>query len=110
MTRKAPLKSLQALTKHNLTKSLNKLQLTKKDYNELLKFSEEYNNHATIDVLRQKGIINVTLQHGGMKRAHDDQEPIEPSKRSFLRRVVGTLVGYPFNEDEHNQKQYQKQM
>ena len=106
MTRKAPLKSLQALTKHNLTKSLNKLQLTKEECNELLKNSEEYINNATIDALKQKGIINVIIHHGGMKRARDDNEPIEPSKRSFfLRREVGALLGNPYNEDEYNQKQ-----
>ena len=110
MPRIAPLKSLQALTKLNITKSLNKLQLTKEEYNELLKISEEYIKNATIDDLRQKGIINVILQHGGMKRARDDNEPIEPSKRSFLRRAVGTLIGDPFNEDEYNQKQHEEKL
>ena len=45
-----------------------------------------------------------------MKRARDDNEPTEPSKRSFLRRAVGTLIGNPFNEDEYNQKQYEEKL
>ena len=102
MPRKATLKGLQSITRHNIIKFLDKQKLTKKEYNEVIKLAEEYLNNASHEDLKQKGIVQKII-NGGMKRPNegDDNEEGKQKRRNILRRVIGIPFGEPFNEDEY---------
>ena len=81
--RQVSLKGLLAITKHNVIKELNKLNLTKKEYHELLELIEKHINDATHEDLKKKGIVKEII--GGMKRPRNDQHGDQPIKRGLQK-------------------------
>ena len=97
MPRKATLKSLQSIVRHNIIKYLDKQKLTKKEYNKVIKLAEEYLSKASHDDLKQKGIVQKII-NGGMKRPSED-DGNQPIKRNYTQKVVDSFWGTPFNDE-----------
>ena len=72
MTRQVSLSALQAITKHNIMKTLEKLNLTKKEYNDILTMAMDIINASTIDEIKQKGIVKQIIYGGMPKRGRED--------------------------------------
>ena len=87
MPRKATLKGLQSITKHNIIKYLDKQKLTKKEYNEVIQLAEEYIKNASHEDVKQKGIVQKII-NGGMKRGRDG-EPKNFEDRGMFRKSIG---------------------
>ena len=93
MVRKTNANGMKAIIKHNTTKQLSKMQLTKKDYDKLLKLAENYIDSASMDDLKQKGITKTIITEisqkpkiigeGKRKRENDDEE----NKRKLFENV-----------------------
>ncbi len=93
MPHKVSFKGIQAITRYNIAKSLTKLQLTEKEYKQLLNLAESFIGKATIDELKKKGIANSIInsirekpkqtkriKKGKGKRKHDDDDETRKSK------------------------------
>ena len=93
--RQVSLKGLRAITKHNVIKELNKLNLTKKEYQELLELIEKHINDATHEDLKKKGIVKEII--GGMKR--NDQHGDQPIKRGLFSKIIGSFKGESTNDE-----------
>ena len=98
MPRKATLKGLQSITRHNIIKYLDKQKLTKKEYNKVIKLAEEYLSKASHDDLKQKGIVQKII-NGGMKRPNDGEDKDEPEyKRTAFEKFRGFFRGDPLDD------------
>ena len=95
--RQVSLKGLRAITKHNVIKELNKLNLTKKEYHELLELIEKHINDATHEDLKKKGIVKEII--GGMKRPRNDQHGDQPIKRGLFSKIIGSFKGESTNDE-----------
>ena len=113
MPPKVSFKGIQAITRYNIAKSLRKLQLTEKEYNQLLSLAESFIEKATIDELKKKGIANSiiksilekpkqkkSIKKGKGKRKHDDNDD-ENRKSKILANVhPSKIVQKEFPETE----------
>ena len=98
MPRKATLKGLQSIIRHNIKQFLDKQKLTKKEYNEVIKLAEEYLGNASHEDLKQKGIVQKII-NGGMKRP-SESDGNKSYKRSVTQRVIDSLRLIPFNDEK----------
>ena len=97
--RQVSLKGLKALTKHNIIKELERMKLSKEEYDEVFRLAEEIINNASHPDLKKKGIVKEII--GGMKRKRDNTPLDQPLKRGFMRKVAGFFVGESPNDEEY---------
>ena len=64
--RQVSLKGLKALTKHNVIKKLERMKLSKEEYDEVFRLAEEIINKASHPDLKKKGVAKEII--GGMQK------------------------------------------
>jgi hypothetical protein len=100
MPQKVSLKGLQAIIRYNVKKSLAKINLSKTEYNQLLKIADEFISNASIEDLTKKGIVGLIInkntdqtkrvQKGKGKRKRETDE--DENRRKLFQNVDPTKI------------------
>ncbi len=96
--RQVSLSGLKAITKHNIVKALEKLKLTKREYNDIIKTAKDVINTCTIDQLKQKGIVKHIIYGGMPKRDREDDEEDDDEEEEEEQQGKPQFVGLVRNK------------
>ena len=91
--RQVSLSGLKAITKHNIVKALEKLKLTKREYNDIIKIATDVIDTCTIDQLKQKGIVKHIIYGGMPKRDREDDEEDDEEEEEEEQQGKPQFVG-----------------